>query len=118
MSDAISKLLSQLTSGENGGLNGLIDKFKSSGLADKVDSWIGHGENKPVTGDQVTQVLGDDHVAKIAETAGVSRQEAADALAQKLPQAVDQLTPEGQVPSAQSLQEGMSKVAGSTGTQS
>ena len=115
MSDAINKLLSQLTGNENGGLGALFAKLNSGGLADEVKSWIGHGENKPVTGDQVTKALGDEQVAKMAEQTGVSPQEAADHLAQALPKTVDKLTPDGQMPDPQALQDGIAKLVG-TGT--
>jgi uncharacterized protein YidB (DUF937 family) len=47
-----------------------------------------------VTGEQVAQVLGDDEIAQIAAKLGVSQKQAADALAEVLPQVVDKASPD------------------------
>ena len=60
-------------------------------------SWVGTGANEPVNAAQVRDVLGDDKVAKIAQQAGISTDEAADGLAQVLPQVVDKASPEGEL---------------------
>ncbi|MFJ3585419.1 YidB family protein [Streptomyces sp. NPDC090127] len=80
-------------------LGGLMDMLTRSGLADQAQSWVGNGQNQPVTGRQVAQALPDDTLQKVAQDAGVSPQQAADEIAQVLPSAVDKLTPQGQVPS-------------------
>ncbi|MFD5080974.1 YidB family protein [Streptomyces sp. NPDC058371] len=79
-------------------LGGLLEMLTKSGLADQAQSWVGTGENKPVTGEQVQQALPDGTLQKVADQAGVTPEQAADHLAQSLPQAVDRLTPEGQIP--------------------
>ncbi|MFF1452416.1 YidB family protein [Streptomyces sp. NPDC058274] len=79
-------------------LGGLLDMLAKSGLADQAQSWVGTGENKPVTGEQVQQALPDGTLQKVADQAGVTPEQAADHLAQSLPQAVDKLTPEGRIP--------------------
>lgn len=91
-------------SGSGGGgnpLGGLMDMITKSGLVsqEQLDSWVGKGDNKPLTPEQVKQAVPDETLDKAAADAGVSRDEAADQVAQQLPQAVDKLTPEGQVPS-------------------
>ncbi|MFF4434556.1 YidB family protein [Streptomyces sp. NPDC001513] len=85
--------------GANNPLGGLMDMLTKSGLADQAQSWIGTGENKPVSADQIKEALPDGALQKAAEQAGVSPEQAADQIAQTLPQAVDKLTPQGQVPS-------------------
>ncbi|MEU6767539.1 YidB family protein [Streptomyces sp. NPDC046853] len=82
-------------------LGGLMDMITKSGLVsqDQLDSWVGKGDNQPLSPDHVKQAVPDETLEKVAEEAGVSRDEAADQIARQLPQAVDQLTPEGQVPS-------------------
>ncbi|MEW2167157.1 YidB family protein [Streptomyces sp. NPDC007084] len=94
-------------SGSGGGnpLGGLMDLLTKSGLADQAQSWVGTGENKAVSGQQVAEALPDDTLQKIAEQTGVSPEHAADQLAQALPRAVDKLTPSGQVPSDTSLED-------------
>lgn len=94
--------------GSGGGSNplgGLLDMLTKSGLTAQKDSWVGTGQNQSVTGAQIQQALPDDTLQKVAEQAGVTPEQAASDLAQTLPQAVDKLTPQGQVPQAASLEE-------------
>ncbi|WP_282697351.1 YidB family protein [Streptomyces sp. CC208A] len=86
-------------------LGGLLDMLTRSGLAEQAQSWIGTGENKPVDGTQIAQALPDETLQKVAREAGVTPQQAADELAQSLPQAVDRLTPGGALPEGGSLEE-------------
>jgi uncharacterized protein YidB (DUF937 family) len=82
----------------SGGLQQIIGQFESHGLADVAGSWVGKGENKSVTPDQVQQVLGHDAVAQVAAQTGLSHQDAASAISQVLPAVVDHVTPDGTVP--------------------
>lgn len=84
--------------GPAGGLGGLISKFQQGGLGDVIGSWVGTGQNLPISPDQLRQVLGGDAIGQIAQQLGVSHGDAAGQLAQLLPQAIDHLTPHGQVP--------------------
>jgi uncharacterized protein YidB (DUF937 family) len=63
-----------------------------------VQSWIGTGQNLPISPEQLQQVLGGDTVAGLARQLGLSPQDASQGLAGLLPQLVDQLTPQGQLP--------------------
>ena len=65
-----------------------------------AQSWIGTGSNKSVSPDQVKEALGPQQVEQVANQAGVSTDEAAAGLSKVLPEAVDNVTPSGQVPSA------------------
>lgn len=89
-------------SGQNGGnpLGGLMDMLTKSGLADQAKSWVGPGDNQPVSGAQIQQAVPDETLRKVAEQAGVTPEEAAEQIAQSLPQAVDKLTPTGELPQA------------------
>jgi uncharacterized protein YidB (DUF937 family) len=78
-----------------GDLNGLVKKFRDSGLDEQVSSWISKGENLPIAGDQIKKVLGNDTVAGIAAKLGIAPDEAADKIAEEVPKAVDERTPEG-----------------------
>lgn len=93
----IMALAQQLLS-QNGGLDGLLQKFKSGGLGEVVASWVGTGENLPVTGQQIQSVLGSEQVAAIARQLGVDPQQASAQIAQVLPGLVNKLTPGGQMP--------------------
>ena len=83
----------------NGGLGGLVDKFRQAGLGDVIGSWVGSGANRPVSGDQLTQVLGGDTMAELARQMGLNPDDAANQLSHILPGVVDTLTPQGHVPS-------------------
>ncbi|MFE1793263.1 YidB family protein, partial [Streptomyces sp. NPDC059525] len=82
----------QAAGGADNPLGGLLDMLTKSGLADQAQSWIGTGENQPVSGAQIKEALPDDALRQAAQQAGVSTDEAADQLARTLPQAVDKLT--------------------------
>ncbi|WP_406366876.1 YidB family protein [Streptomyces sp. NBC_00645] len=91
----------------NGGnpLGGLLEMLTKSGLADQAQSWVGTGENKPVSGEQIAGALPDETLRKAAEQNGVSPEQAADQIARTLPQAVDKLTPGGEMPAGASLED-------------
>jgi uncharacterized protein YidB (DUF937 family) len=84
--------------GQQGGLGGLMDKFNQAGMGDVIGSWIGKGENSPISADQLSQVLGSGALGDIASKLGMSQGDAGGALAQMLPSIIDQLTPNGQAP--------------------
>lgn len=98
--------------GSSGGLSALLQKFKDSGMEDQVASWIGTGENQPVSGDQIKDALGDDTVRQIAQQSGVAPEDAASKLAQYLPQIINEITPHGQIPHEDLLQAGLSLLKG------
>ncbi len=88
---AIMSLISQ----QEGGLGGLVSQFQSSGLTDIVNSWVGRGDNIPVSAEQIQSVLGNEQIAGIASKLGIDSNLAASELAQLLPQVIDKLTPDG-----------------------
>lgn len=81
-----------------GGLQGLVQSFHDKGLGEIASSWVGMGENLPVSADQVHQVLGSERVNDLAIKAGISPDVAGGAIAQLLPGIVDRLTPNGSCP--------------------
>lgn len=83
-----------------GGLSGLLQQLQAGGLGDQVQSWISTGANQPVSADQLGGALGGAGglLGQLAQQAGVSPAEAGDQLSQWLPQIVDRLTPNGQLP--------------------
>ncbi|HST11049.1 MAG TPA: YidB family protein [Terriglobales bacterium] len=92
-----------------GGLSGMLQSFHDKGLGGLVSSWVGTGQNLPISADQIQHVLGSDQVKGLAAKAGISPDMASNALSQLLPTLVDKLTPNGQVPQHSSLLEtGMS----------
>ncbi|VVE30692.1 hypothetical protein PCE31106_03624 [Pandoraea cepalis] len=85
--------------GALGGLGGLTQVLENSGLGDAMRSWVGTGSNQPVSADQVAQALGPGgHLQQLADSAGVSQDEAAQQLSSLLPEVVNHLTPNGDLP--------------------
>lgn len=83
-----------------GGLGGLLQRAQQGGLGDIVQSWIGSGQNLPVSAGQLQSMLGDDVLGPLAAQLGLAPSDAAGQLSQVLPQLVDQLTPQGRLPEA------------------
>jgi uncharacterized protein YidB (DUF937 family) len=82
-----------------GGIDGLVQKFEKAGLGNVAKSWVSTGSNQSVSPEQVKEALGPQQVEQVANEAGVSTDEAAAGLSKVLPDAVDNVTPSGQVPS-------------------
>jgi uncharacterized protein YidB (DUF937 family) len=84
-----------------GGLGGLMKQFQQAGLGEVVDSWINTGPNKALAPRQIADALGPDVIDALSQRAGLPRDQVVAILSQLLPKAVDQLTPEGQLPTHQ-----------------
>jgi uncharacterized protein YidB (DUF937 family) len=89
--------------GEGGGLGALLAALERGGLGQEAQSWVGTGSNLPVSGDQLQQALGGDLLGGLAGQLGMSQGDASSGLAALLPQLIDRLTPQGQVPAAGGL---------------
>ena len=83
---------------ETGGLGGLVSKFDQAGMGNVIGSWIGKGENAPISGGQLQDVLGSDAISGIAQKLGMNSATLLPLLATLLPTLIDHLTPKGQVP--------------------
>lgn len=83
-----------------GGIGGLVSAFQQGGLGSIAQSWVGTGQNEPVSADQVQSVLGNDRISEMAAKLGISPADASSHLSQLLPGVIDHLTPGGQVPQA------------------
>ena len=97
----LQQLISMLS--KPGAMEHLLGAFNSAGLGSTLQSWIGTGQNLPISADQVRAVLGNGAVSQLAQGAGVAEPDAANALTSLLPQVIDKLTPEGAVPSQLNL---------------
>jgi len=84
----------------SGGLGELVERFKQSGQADTVDSWVNTGPNKQIAPSQVEQAIGPDVLDTLSKQTGLSREEILSRLSRELPNAVDKYTPEGRLPAA------------------
>ena len=84
---------------QNGGVQGLIQRFSDAGLGDHAQSWV-QGNHVPVSGDQIDQVFSPDELSGWASQLGVEPDKMRAVLAEAMPHVVDHLTPNGQVPPA------------------
>ena len=98
----ISGLLAQ-----SGGLEGLASKFAQSGQGNAFQSWVGMGENQPVSSGQIQNALGSEQVNAMASRMGVDPAMASNFLAEYLPKIVDKLTPAGKIDPAADHQQGL-----------
>ena len=108
----LAKLASDVMSGNHGGLSsevsgllasaggveGLLQKAQQAGLGDVVSSWISTGSNLPISGDELTQLLGPETIQHVADKFGIGASQAAPLVARLLPAIIDKLTPNGQIP--------------------
>lgn len=95
---------------QSGGLQGLANKFSQSGQGNAFSSWVGMGENQPISGNQIQTALGSDQVNALAAKLGVDPAQASHFLAEYLPKVVDKLTPEGKVDPTADHQQGLAKL--------
>jgi uncharacterized protein YidB (DUF937 family) len=93
--------------GLGGGLGGLLQQLERAGLGSQAQSWVGTGQNQPITADAVSQIFGNDGLAEIARRAGLSTGEASAGLAHLLPAVVDHVTPQGRVPAGNEIEEAL-----------
>jgi uncharacterized protein YidB (DUF937 family) len=82
---------------QSGGLQGLMNKFAEQGHGNTFASWVGMGENQPVSSDQIQKVIGPDQINALAAKLGIDPAQASHFLAEYLPKVVDKLTPTGKI---------------------
>jgi uncharacterized protein YidB (DUF937 family) len=98
-----------------GGVSGLIQAFHDKGMSEVVTSWVGNGQNLPVTAEQIQSVLGSDTVKQFAGKLGLSPDQATAHLSELLPGLIDKLTPNGQVAQPSNLMDMAKNMLGSLG---
>lgn len=94
----------------NGGLQGLTEKLSNSGMGKQVQSWVGTGDNEPISGQQVQQAVDPSELHAMAQNAGISDEEASEHLAQAMPQMVNEATPQGQIPQQDPFAKGLDSI--------
>lgn len=82
---------------KHGGVQGIVSQFEQQGLGSTIKSWVGTGQNLPISPDQLHQALGAGTIQALATKFGLDPQVVTQKLAQVLPQAIDKLTPGGTV---------------------
>ena len=87
----------------SGGLKDLLDRFRQNGHEQKAQSWVSTGANEPLEAHDLEKALGDERIDWLVDQTGMSREELLAKLSHELPAAVDQMTPNGQIPSEDEL---------------
>ncbi|WP_201842622.1 YidB family protein [Microvirga zambiensis] len=87
-----------LGGGAGRGLGGLFDQFRQNGYGDHVDSWVSPGQNRRIAPDELSQALGPNTLEELEQQTGLPRQQLLSELSEELPDAVDQFTPDGRLP--------------------
>ncbi len=96
---------------QQGGVQGLMESLQQQGLGEHVASWVGTGENMPISAEQIQNVIGSDQLGAIAQQAGLSHGDAASGLAAMLPQVIDKLSPEGSMLDNDLVKQGLGALA-------
>lgn len=96
-----------------GGLEGLRAKAIEMGLGGAVESWVGLGENLPITGEQAVSLLGNDAVSQMAQRFGIDVGQAGPLIAKVLPMIIDKLTPGGKIDPSTQQGSGLEQAIGS-----
>lgn len=108
----MESIVGTLTSKETGGLSGLVQSFQEKGLGDIISSWIGTGQNQPISAEQIQQGVGSDVIQKLAAKTGLSSEDLSAKLAEFLPGVIDKLTPDGTIPECGLFVKGMDFLKG------
>lgn len=108
----MTMLTGLLNNPQIGGIGGLVSAFQKNGLGDVVASWISNNTNLPISAEQIQSVLGQGPLQDVANKMGLSSGDVASALSERLPGLVDQLTPNGQLPSGDLMVQGLGMLKG------
>jgi uncharacterized protein YidB (DUF937 family) len=101
--NALSAIMEYVNSPQVGGLAGLQQKFQEKGLGGVMSSWVGSGQNLPISTEQLQGVLHSGALEQVAAKAGIDPSQLTSMMTTLLPHVVDKLTPDGQVPEAGAL---------------
>jgi uncharacterized protein YidB (DUF937 family) len=109
----LETVMKMVSDPQNGGLQGLIQSFQQGGLGDIVNSWVSTGQNLPISAEQIQSVLGGSALGGLVSQLGMNTEQASGSLASMLPQLIDSMTPNGQVPQGGDLMsQGMEMLKG------
>lgn len=82
----------------SGGIKDLLDRFRQTGQEQKAQSWVSTGANQSIAPSELEQVLGEERISWLVEETGMEREQLLAKLSGELPAAVDELTPDGRLP--------------------
>jgi len=104
---ALSMILNYINSPQVGGITGLQRMFEEKGLGNIISSWISTGQNLPISADQLQNVLHGGALENMASKSGIDVSQLSSLFSQLMPHAVDQMTPNGQIPDSNALSQMM-----------
>ena len=98
---------------QNGGLEGVLGRFRQGGLGQQADSWVGTGQNMNISPNELQQIFGSSTLRDLASQLGLPQEQTGSTMAQVLPELINQMTPQGQVPTNgdEEIAEGLSVLA-------
>lgn len=97
---------------ENGGVEGLVAKFKAAGFENVIQSWVSNGTNLSITPEQINTILGSSQIQSLAAKFGFDAKAVSSTLATGLPMFIDKLSPEGKIPSMNDIASKISSLKG------
>lgn len=100
---AVSAIMEYINSPQVGGLSGMQQMFEQKGLGGVMSSWVGSGQNLPISTEQLQSVLHSGALEQVASKAGLDPSQLTSMMSTFLPHVVDKLTPDGQVPEGGAL---------------
>jgi len=110
--NALLDLVMAVVQGHPGGLAGLLQQFTSAGLDREANSWVGTGQNLPISAEQIAQIFGQGNVRALGEKFNLSPESASSGLASLLPALIDHLTPQGRIDNERPLSASLSALRG------
>lgn len=88
--DAVGGVMDSLIGGgDKADVGGLVETLKAKGLGDVAESWLGDGENKEISADELKGALGEAEVTAAAEQLGTDEGSLLETLSSALPQLID-----------------------------
>jgi len=108
---ALGAIMEYVNSPQVGGISGLQKMFEEKGLGGIMSSWVGSGENRPISAEQLQSVLHSGALQQVAEKAGIDPSQLTSMMSTLLPHVVDKLTPDGQAPDSGALSNMMKSLA-------
>lgn len=111
----LAAILEYVNSPQVGGVAGLQKMFQQGGLGNVIGSWIGTGQNLPISADQLQNVLHSGALQQVAQKAGIDPTQLTGMMASLLPHLIDKMTPNGEVPNASTLQQMLKGLGGAVG---
>jgi uncharacterized protein YidB (DUF937 family) len=103
-------VLDMLGNRANGGLSGIVNQFTTAGLSEIIGSWISTGPNMAISSEHMRMAFGQQQVQQMAQQSGLPLDQLLAGLARQMPELINQLTPQGQVPQQSALDETLAQL--------